>query len=77
MKVLTLEENGLPLFTTSPTSYREQLQDCLDSLVSENGDVVAIVERSIGRSVYHFAVFTGKAADKPKTAKSKSAPVAE
>lgn len=66
MTVLLLEENGLPLFTSSPTSYREQLQACLDSLVEEHGELTAIVERSIGRSAYHFGIFAGKPKAKAK-----------
>lgn len=52
---LLLQEYGLPLFTTSIKSYQKQFNAALDK-VSKVGRVIDIVERPIGRSVYHLAV---------------------
>lgn len=74
MKVLILEDNGLPQFATAPQPYAEKLEGVLTSLTEEYGQLVTVVERAIGRTVYHYAVFAGSPA--PKTTKTTKAPKA-
>jgi hypothetical protein len=60
MQVRILQEHGVPLFTTSVQSFAKQLEDSLTKLEQDMGSApVAIIERSIGRSTYHLAIFAG------------------
>ena len=81
-----LEQHGTPAFTTAPDSYRKQMEKSLNELAQEHGPLAAIVERKIGRTPYHFAVFQGDEslanaeaveAEKPKPSKSKAKAKAE
>ena len=87
MQVKILQEHGVPLFTTSVQSFAKQLEDSLSQLEKAMGSApIAIIERSIGRSTYHLAIFAGSVESTPETApsakrasksKAKSEPVDE
>lgn len=55
--VKILEQHSVPLYTTSIHSYADKLEEALNQLSKKYGPCLAIVERSIGRSTYHLAVF--------------------
>jgi hypothetical protein len=78
MQVRILQEHGVPLFTTSVQSFAKQLEDSLTQLEQDMGSApVAIIERSIGRSTYHLAIFAGSAESAPaakRASKSKAKP---
>jgi hypothetical protein len=87
MQVNLLQEHGVPLFTTSVQSFAKQLEDGLNTLEQAMGSApVAIIERSIGRSTYHLAIYAGFPESAPESAptaklasksKAKSEPVDE
>jgi hypothetical protein len=66
MIVITLEENGLPNFSSSPTAYKEALEKCLNTLEQKHGKPIGIIDKSFGRATYHFALFESS---KPKSTK--------
>jgi hypothetical protein len=73
MQVKILQEHGVPLYSTSIQSYAKQLEDSLTGLEGAMGSApVAIIERSIGRSTYHLAIFRD-----PAVEESAVAPVAK
>ena len=59
MKVICLEMEGLAPFTTSPQAYVKSLQECIDNCEAQYGSLVTVVERTIGRTSYHFGLYSG------------------
>ena len=74
MKVVCLESQGLPIFAASPQVYQKQLEDALNS---QQGRVIGLVQKQIGRQVHNFVILDPLGSESqvsPKTVEPSSTP---
>lgn len=57
IRVINLQEAGLPAFSTSAKAHAAKLEEVLVALESEGYQLLHILEIRIGRSTHHQGVF--------------------